>query len=319
MLEPTAFTCVPGASHSRRRIGSCALVQVHTTSAPWSTASAVPPSRRLHDRISTSPSTARIASAWERACTPAPRIATVRAPGRASARVATAETAAVRISVIGEAFRIACNSPVSPSWRRTAPWCASSPRAELPGAITISFSDHVDPSPLLWAGMKPIRLSAPGGRVTNRSGWCSSPRASARRTFSIASMHSSIGSSRRTSCSGMTSTLMRRVRSAAPAPRARAGGRAPRAPGAVARVAAGRPPQPSRSDRRAARRSRARQGKSPRSRARSSNASSASKTRSSWKWRYGSGRSVMRDPAGGSSPRRYFPVSQPPASGLYGV
>ena len=56
--------------------------------------------------------------------------------------------------------------------------------------------------------MKPIRLSAPGGRVTNRSGWCSSPRASERRMLSIASMHSSIGSSRRTSCSGMTSTLI---------------------------------------------------------------------------------------------------------------
>ena len=27
----------------------------------------------------------------------------------------------------------------------------------------------------------------------------------------------------------------------------------------------------------------------------------------------------MREPAGGSSPRRYFPVSQPPASGLNGV
>ena len=28
---------------------------------------------------------------------------------------------------------------------------------------------------------------------------------------------------------------------------------------------------------------------------------------------------VMRDPAGGASPRRYLPVSQPPASGLNGV
>ena len=34
---------------------------------------------------------------------------------------------------------------------------------------------------------------------------------------------------------------------------------------------------------------------------------------------YGSGRSVIRDPAGAGSPRRYLPVSQPPASGLNGV
>ena len=44
---------------------------------------------------------------WPRACAPAPRIATRCASGRASARVATAETAAVRISVIGDAFMIA--------------------------------------------------------------------------------------------------------------------------------------------------------------------------------------------------------------------
>ena len=32
--------------------------------------------------------------------------------------------------------------------------------------------------------------------------------------------------------------------------------------------------------------------------------------------RYGSGRWVIREPAGNGSPRRYLPVSQPPASGL---
>ena len=113
-----------GGGSARARSCTCST----TSASPLAPASAVPPSPRLHCRISASPRTARIASVWERACTPAPRIATVRAPGRASARVATAETAAVRISVIGEAFRIACNSPVSPSWRSTAPWCASSPR-----------------------------------------------------------------------------------------------------------------------------------------------------------------------------------------------
>ena len=61
---------------SRCRIGSRALVQVQTTSAPRSTSSGVPPSPRLHVRISASSRTARIASACERAWTPAPRIAT---------------------------------------------------------------------------------------------------------------------------------------------------------------------------------------------------------------------------------------------------
>ena len=31
---------------------------------------------------------------------------------------------------------------------------------------------------------------------------------------------------------------------------------------------------------------------------------------------YGPGRSVIREPSGCASPGRYFPVSQPPASGL---
>ena len=62
---------------------------------------ASPPSRpRSTCGSPRSGSTARIASTCERACTPAPRIATPARPGRASARVATAETAAVRIAVI---------------------------------------------------------------------------------------------------------------------------------------------------------------------------------------------------------------------------
>ena len=77
---------------------------MQTTSAPRTASSALPPVLRLHMRISGESSTARIAAACDFPWTPVPRIATVRAPGRASARVATAETAAVRIAVIGEAF-----------------------------------------------------------------------------------------------------------------------------------------------------------------------------------------------------------------------
>ena len=120
-------------------------------------------------RISASASTVRIASSCERAWTPPPRIATTLAPGRASARVATADTAAVRISVIADAFRSARSSPVSPSWSRTAPWCASSPRAGLPGAITISFSDHAEPLAAAVGGhqahqaLRALAVASPAG------------------------------------------------------------------------------------------------------------------------------------------------------------
>ena len=114
MLEPTAFTCVPSASHSRRTIGSREDVAVTTTSAPSSASSA---RRRLLDafqlrrlarasgsRRGRARTGARRASPRDatRACTPAPRIASVRDSGRASSRVATADTAAVRTAVIAE-------------------------------------------------------------------------------------------------------------------------------------------------------------------------------------------------------------------------
>src|SRR6478672_4519765 len=57
----------------------------------------------------------------------------------------------------------------------------------------------------------------------------------------------------------------------------------------------------------------------PRPDAALSNASSASNVASVRYPSLPSGRSVMRDPAGNGSPRRYLPVSQPPASGLNGV
>ena len=57
-------------------------------------------------------------------------------------RVATAETAAVRISVIGDAFMIAMSSPVSPSWSRTPPMCVSRPRDGFVGTMTISLSAY---------------------------------------------------------------------------------------------------------------------------------------------------------------------------------
>ena len=70
-----------------------------------------------------------------------------RASSRASTRVATPETAAVRIAVIGLAFITASTSPVSPSYSVTVPWCGSSPRAGLSGKIATVFSAYSGRSP----------------------------------------------------------------------------------------------------------------------------------------------------------------------------
>ena len=67
-------------------------------------------------------------------------IASTEASSRASSRVATAETAAVRMAVIAEAFRIASGSPVSPLWRITAPRCVSRPRFGFSGKTQTSLS-----------------------------------------------------------------------------------------------------------------------------------------------------------------------------------
>ena len=69
------------------------------------------------------------------------------ASSRASTRVATAETAAVRIAVTSEAFRSARSSPVSPSNSIRAPWWLSRPRSTLPGNTPIDFKPKAGASP----------------------------------------------------------------------------------------------------------------------------------------------------------------------------
>ena len=67
-------------------------------------------------------------------------MATSAAPGRASRSVATAEVAAVLISVTADALTSARGSPVRASNSSTPPWCASLPTDGLPGVITSAFS-----------------------------------------------------------------------------------------------------------------------------------------------------------------------------------
>ena len=142
------------------------------------------------------------ASRCDRAWTPAPRIASDVESSRASARVAEAVTAAVRISVIADASRIAVGTPVSPSNRVTIPWWASRPRAGLARIRQIALSANTALS-APWSprqpGINPISPAAPGGNITDRSGMNASPRAWAASTAVIACSHSSGGSDSSTS------------------------------------------------------------------------------------------------------------------------
>ncbi len=135
---------------------------------------------------------------WALPWTPAPRIASTRASGLASARVATAVTAAVRISVTAEALRIAVGMPVSPSNSVTVPWWVSSPRDGLLGIRHSALSPNVAPSPPPAAklGISPINPGAPASSTTERSGVQASPRAWAASAAAIACSHSSGASAR---------------------------------------------------------------------------------------------------------------------------
>ena len=117
--------CVPGASHAPDSTGVCDDVATTTMSEPRTASSAVgtaltPNSlakaaalRGLHTRTSRIVRTRRSAARWLRACTPEPRMPSTEASGRARSRVATADTAAVRISVMSRPSMVTSGSPVS--------------------------------------------------------------------------------------------------------------------------------------------------------------------------------------------------------------
>jgi hypothetical protein len=79
--------------------------------------------------------------------------------------------------------------------------CVSRPRVGLVGTTTISLRPYAGEAPPRYAGMSPSSVSAPSARTIDRSGLCSSPRASEASTSVIASMHESMSSSSRTSVS----------------------------------------------------------------------------------------------------------------------
>ena len=159
---------MPGASHSRFRIGSAALVQAQTTSAPATASSkvsnAVAPvssanacacsGSRLAIRTSwksrTRP-TARGASApW----TPAPRIASTRESSRASARVETAAPPPVRMAVMCVPSITAIGVPVSASKTAISAWCEGS----CSGKSVTSFAAS---TPSTYPGIAPEQAMRP--------------------------------------------------------------------------------------------------------------------------------------------------------------
>jgi hypothetical protein len=131
----------------------------------------------------------RIASTCRRACTPVPRIATLVASGRARTRVATADTAAVRMAVTAVASTSASRQPLSPSCSRTAPWWVCSPRARLSGTSKISFSANTRSPSSRNASISPVRMPVPSMRTCARGGCRHMPRERPASAASIAAMH----------------------------------------------------------------------------------------------------------------------------------
>ena len=96
--------------------------------------------RRLHARTRRSGRACDIASRWVSACTPVPSSARSPASARASNRVATPETAAVRTAVIELASITASRLPRFVSKSSTAPWCESSSVPWFPGKTVMDFT-----------------------------------------------------------------------------------------------------------------------------------------------------------------------------------
>ena len=227
------------------------------------------------------------------------------------------------MAVTAEPSSSARSWPVSPSKSSTPPWWASRPFAGFPGKMQTAFRPYEVP-----------RLGAVRGHQAEQALLIRRPDGPAQRLPHPAAREVGerlvhqldalahrqqppdvvVGEDEQLVISAKTLGLTRR------APAARAGaGRAPRAPARGARAGAGRRRPTSPAGGPAPTRARASPSSTPRSAAAASNASSASNVRSVSSSEYGSGRRVIREPAGYASPRRYLPVSQPPASGLNGV
>src|SRR5262245_23334092 len=150
--------------------------------------------------------TTHIARRCACACTPEPMMATVEASSRASARVATPDTAAVRVLVMAVPSSMAATPPCSLSKISTAPWCESNSVPWLPGKTVTSLAPNTpSPSTSTKPGMAAKKFSVLGIRITVRSGSAASPRARDASAEAITSTQASIGRRRSISDCEMTS------------------------------------------------------------------------------------------------------------------
>ncbi len=127
-------------------------------------------------------------------------MASTRASSRASVRVATALTAAVRISVTAEASSIAVGTAGVAVEQGHDPLVGVEAQAGIAGHDADRLErEHPRRRRPRQAGIRPMNPGAPGATITERSGMNVSPRAWAASTSAIASAHAAGSSAATTS------------------------------------------------------------------------------------------------------------------------
>ncbi len=131
-----------------------------------------------------------------RACTPAPKTATVAASSRARRSAANPPTAPVRSAVSQVPSISASVRPVTGSTTSTTAWMTGSPRSAFSGLTDTTFAP-IDSEPARWAGMK--RLTPWRVSTAVRSGAVALPSARALKAVLMTSMAAGMSIDARTS------------------------------------------------------------------------------------------------------------------------
>ena len=144
-VQTTSASLTASRADSAARTGSPTSLSIRLANA------AARSPERPHTRTRSSDRTSRIDRRWVAACSPYPRRARVRASFRASASVATALAAAVRMAVSSPAWTAQTGAPDSGSKRSTSPWWDCRPRAKF-SWNTLSTFEPKGP----WAPSAPV-------------------------------------------------------------------------------------------------------------------------------------------------------------------
>src|ERR1039457_4475407 len=204
---PTETTCAPGATQASSTTGVAEVVASTTTSAPRTASAALRHTRTgaadsaancrtwsgvgLQSRTSEKERHSVNAARWLRACTPEPRMASTAASARTMYFAETAETAAVRISVMRRPSIRAMSAPVSGSSSRMLARWVGKPRAWLAPITATSLAPSTAGS-RTNPGMAAKRAASPIS-TTGRTGCTTWPDENAASVVSIAAINSGIG------------------------------------------------------------------------------------------------------------------------------